>query len=172
MRPVALGLGLAVVTTGCAIALPVAEEPQPAEGPTISFTIPDGWSRLGGTSALHYLTSGDPDVCAGVVGSCDPSTYVMESGTIDAWVEAGLDPAECAETGTPTWNAGVETRANPIRDATYRMEWSVCYPNAAEAVRVIGELRTGDMALRERMLGDLRTFVESLALVGSGATGK
>jgi hypothetical protein len=162
---------IALAATGCAGVLPAAPDPL-AGGPTISFTIPDGWSRLEGTTAAHYLTSGDPDVCEGVVGSCDPSTYVMESGTIDAWVEPQTDDTECAETGTPTWVAGVEARANPMREATYRMEWSVCYPDGPEILRVVGELRTGDMELRERMLGDLRTFVESLTLVGSGVTGK
>jgi hypothetical protein len=172
VRASVVGLGVAVLAAGCAAVLPVAQQPPPVEGPRISFTIPDGWSRLESTSAVHYLTSGDPAVCDGVVGSCDPSTYVMETGTIDAWVEPHTEEVECAETGTPTWDAGIEARANPIREATYRREWTVCYQDTVEAVRIIGELRTADMALRDRMLADLRTFVESLALIGSGVPGK
>ena len=38
------------------------------------------------------------------------------------------------------------------------MEWIVCDPDGPDVVRVIGELRTGDVEVRERMLGDLRTL--------------
>jgi hypothetical protein len=61
--------------TACEFAtLPVASEQAAVGGQRMSFTIPDGWARLEGTTATHYLTTGDPDVCEGVVGSCDPAT--------------------------------------------------------------------------------------------------
>lgn len=172
MRPV-VGL-VAIAVIGCEgfAAVPQAAVPAVGGGPTVSFRIPDGWSLLDGTAAVHYLTSGDPGVCENVVGGCDPSTYVMESGSIDAWIAEADAEQPCAETARPTWDARVEARPNPMRDATYRLEWTVCYPESPGSVVIIGEMRTGDLELRERMLDDLRAFVESVTLVDPSGPAK
>ncbi|MBA2265540.1 MAG: hypothetical protein H0W17_04025 [Chloroflexi bacterium] len=164
-----IGVLGAVLLVGCGLLPdPSAAEPVDEGGSRISFAIPESWVRLGETVALHYFTTGDPDVCANVVGGCDPTTYVMESGTMDVAITPIEDESGCAEEKRPTWDARVEARAPTIREATYRLSWSVCYPGSDEAVQIAADLRTADLAVRDELLGQLRGFVESVVLIHGG----
>ena len=131
----------------------------------MSFTIPDGWTRLEGTTATHYFTTGDPEVCEGVVGSCDPSTYLMEPGTMDVSVEPFVDAELCIDELRPTWDGRTEDRPAPLREATYRLVWHVCDPDGLDGVRIAADIRAGDLAVRDGLLTDLRAFIQSFAFI-------
>jgi hypothetical protein len=163
---------LTVVLAGASLLAACGVMPVPSGAPIapgapqITFAMPESWARLEGSGPdAHYFTSGDPDVCANVVGACDPTTYVMAPGTIDVAITPVTDESGCAEVGSPTWDARVEARAAAIREATYRLTWTVCYPDTGEAVQVAADLRAGDAEVRDELLGQLRGFVESVVLV-------
>ena len=173
MRSAVALFALAAGLAGCAAlsgTFPQQSAPPPvAGGMTIAFEIPEGWTRLSGTSATHYLTTGDPEVCTNVVGSCDPSTYVMERGTMDVLIEPVIDEAGCAEATRPTWDARVEERANQLREATYRLSWTVCFADTGEPMRIAADLRAGELDVRDGLLAELRSFIETVELLrGSG----
>lgn len=155
---------------GCGfVAVPSAAAPVREDAPRISFSMPGSWARLVGTGTVaHYFTTGDPEVCANVVGACDPTTFVMAPETMDVSITPATDESGCAETVRPTWDARIEARAATIREATYRLTWSVCYPDTGESVQIAADLRAVDPEVRERLLGQLRGFVESIVLVQGG----
>ena len=146
--------------------VPSAAEPLAAGAPQISFSMPESWARLGGTATdAHYFTTGDPDVCANVVGVCDPTTYVMAPGTIDVAITPAPADRGCADVGEPTWDARIEDRAAAIREATYRLTWSVCFADTGDVMQIAADLRAADLEVRDDLLGELREFVESIVFV-------
>ena len=176
MRPIT-GLAGSLLLAGCAFGpLPSSAGPAAGGGPQISFTMPESWARLESSGTVaHYFTTGDPEICANVVGACDPTTYVMAPGTIDVAITPVTDDSGCAEVGRPTWDARIEARAAAIREATYRLIWTACYPDTGEAVQIAADLRAADPEVREELLQQLRAFVESLVLFrghGQPAPGK
>ena len=166
MRRIAAVAG-SFLLAGCGLGpLPSSAGPVAGGGPRISFAVPEAWTRLEGTGVeAHYLTTGDPGVCANVVGACDPSTFVMAPGTIDVAITPVTDESGCAEVGRPTWDARVEDRAAAIREATYRLTWSVCYPDTGEVVQIAADLRAADPEVRDELLEQLRAFVETVVLI-------
>lgn len=82
-----------LMLAGCGL-MPVPGEvaPAPDGAPRLSFSLPESWTRLedSGTTA-QYFTTGDPDVCVGVVGACDPTTYAMAPGTMDVGITPVTD---------------------------------------------------------------------------------
>jgi hypothetical protein len=166
----------AVTLAGCATIAPFTATEPPGPGAvrsgTMAFTIPQAWSRVDGTMATHYFTTGESDVCASSGGACDPSTYVMEPGTMDISIAPVEDESGCAESGRPTWDGRTEAHAPEIRKATYRLTWSVCYPDSSDAIVIGADLRVGDIASRDALLEELRAFIDTVSLLEGPLSGK
>lgn len=170
MRLAAASVLTASILVACSVvSVPEAVEPPPpapAVGDeSVAFAIPDGWSRVDGTASTHYLTTGDPDVCARAGGFCDPTTYVMEPGTMDVAIGAVIDDSGCTEDTRPTWDSRTEARASEMREATYRLTWNVCYPGSDEAILIAADLRVVDLEVRHALLAQLREFIETVVLL-------
>ena len=169
-------LAATVLLGGCATLVPspsVERRPADAESRvtvgsgTIAFNVPADWALVNGSTAWssYHFTTGDPDICHSAGGYCDPTTYVMEPGTMDIALGPALDDSSCDEETRPTWDGRTEPRASELREATYRVTWSVCYPGSDEAILIAADLRVGDLEARDALLAQLRAFIETVVLL-------